>query len=219
MPRREFLLPDRPPVSPALLDDLLEGRIGSSSADGEALQLLELATSIGALAIPGPTPGSQRRIRGRFNAATEGRARGAFLAPLRERVAAAVLLLGLAGGAASYATGVSPAEAAANTAEFVRSVIVNLNPNGDSNSALEVPSPTPELTALPATATATPPPATTTPPPTPAAEPDPTASEEADDDSSGRDDSGREDNSGPGSANSGRGSDGDDETPEPGDDD
>jgi hypothetical protein len=148
-------LPELPGM-PNLLDDLIEGRLGFSPATNEASELVRLARQCSALDIPGPAPAAVSRIRVRFAAVLENDQRGQLgfgpfgglpgLPALRHRIAGLALTIAVAGGAASYATGIGPGDAVEGIVGLARSLALNLTPgNGD---------PVPEVgasTATPAT--------------------------------------------------------------------
>lgn len=172
-----------PSVSAELLSDLIEGRpprFGEQAAEAE---LARLARACRDLVVPGPSPQASQRLLARFEAVTsaprwqwwQGWVSGATR-PLAQRMAAGALLLAATGGSASVATGVSPQEFAADAASFVRSVVVNLVPDGEGGGdAAQTPTTGTPTSTLTPTPTATPT-ATTTPPPTNAgaiASPDP----------------------------------------------
>ncbi len=151
------------PVPPQLLDDLIERRLAISPGMGEAAALARLAYDCRGLTVAGPGPEAGARMRARFSATMDRDGRRGFVAllgggmgarPLRHKVAAAALALTVAGGATSYTTGISPLEAADSAAGFMRSVVVNMMPNGSSESEGAVtpeatPSPMPTVTQSP----------------------------------------------------------------------
>lgn len=128
------------PVSPQLLDDLIEGRLAYASPASEASQLVRLARQCAALRIPGPGPAAESRMRSRFSAAMDEHRRRpmGFLAiaglpampALRHRLAAAALTVAVAGGAMSYTTGIGPVDAIEGALNLARSIVANLTPGG-----------------------------------------------------------------------------------------
>ena len=147
------------PGMPNLLDDLIEGRLGFSPATNEASELVRLARQCSALDIPGPAPAAVSRIRVRFAAVLENDQRGQLgfgpfgglprLPALRHRIAGLALTIAVAGGAASYATGIGPGDAVEGIVDLARSLVLNLTPGGGDPVA-EVGA----STATPATASA-----------------------------------------------------------------
>lgn len=164
------------PVSPQLLDDLIEGRLAYASPTSEASQLVRLARQCATLRIAGPGPAAESRMRSRFSAALEEHRRRphAFLGlaglppmpALRHRLAALALTMAVAGSAASYTTGIGPMDAIEGVVDLARSLVANLAPGGGEPGAGIG-----ATTVTPATATA---PASTGTPTAPASVAEPT---------------------------------------------
>lgn len=169
-----------PAISADLLQDILDGRTFANASSPEA-DLAMLARACRTVRVPGPNTQTEARLALKIRSMVrldepeartwwQGWVGGTSPRPLVHKLAAAVMVAGLAGGGTSAATGVSPAEFAQESASLIRSIIVNLNP-GDSGSPspLVSPSPTPSATSSPESTT-TPPPGGT-PPPTAAGSP------------------------------------------------
>jgi hypothetical protein len=173
-------------VSPQLLDDLIEGRLLAVPRMGEAAKLARLAADCRQLRLPGPDAFAATRMRRRYAAYLGGEhagigrwlfgwlGAGPMARPLRERLAAGVMLVAAAGGSASYATGVTPREAIADAGEVAASLLANLAPHDGVGGELSIGPATAASTGTPAagqtptsaaasTAPATPPPPVTSP--------------------------------------------------------
>jgi hypothetical protein len=206
-------------VSPELVHEVIEGRVFASFGSPEG-ELATLARACRALQVAGPTPMAEERVRSHIRAlAAQGSSEPGpwpFGNPLVERLAAGALILGLLGGGASAATGVTPAEFARESTVLVRSLIVNLDPRNGGTEDAPAPEPTPSAAAPastpgPTVEVATPSPAPAAATVIPTADPDPTPDDFDDD-------SGPSQNSGSGSQNSGSGSSGSGSDDGPGDD-
>ncbi len=158
-------------VSPQLLDDLIEGRLLAAPRMGEAATLARLAADCRQLRLPGPDAFAATRMRRRYAAYLSGEhsgigrwlfgwlGAGPLARPLRERLAAGVMIVAAAGGSASYATGITPLEAAGELGRLAASIAVNLDPRDGAGGELLI-----DLSATPTPAGT---PASTTPAPTP----------------------------------------------------
>lgn len=137
-----------------LLSRLLDAGGPAYGVDPEVASLLRLARDCQRLTIPGPTPAQQVSLAERFDR-TRGRRTplfSSFIAgrpTLTQKLAAAGLAVSLVGGGTAYASGVTPGEAVSETASFIHSVVLNLDPR-DSGA------PGPAVTPTPGTETATP---------------------------------------------------------------
>jgi hypothetical protein len=181
------------PDLPDRLQAALEG-LRYDAEDRELAALVAMAARVRELAPAGPDGLASARLRGAFEARMAAPVLPGWLRwigswagsgpaprPLLERLAAGVMLVGLAGGGAGAAAGNSPLEVATGTVQFVESLVTNLDPRDAGNSGA-----TPNTT----TPTPTPPPADTpTPAPGAAATATPTDDhgDDDDDDDSGDD--------------------------------
>ena len=141
-------------VSPDQLQSAIEGRVIVLQNDGEVSRLVQLAGRLGRLHLPDPTPAQTARMTSRFEDVLAGRGRRSAFGwfglaapdarrPFVQRFAAGALLLAAVGGSASVATGVSPAEAARDTLQFIGNAIVNLGPRDDAANPPGEDAPTP----------------------------------------------------------------------------
>jgi hypothetical protein len=151
-----YRLPEGP-VPPQLLEDLIEGRLLAAPRMGQAGALARLAADCRQLRVAGPDALAAARMRRRYVAYIGGEhaglgrwlsgwlGAGPLARPLRERLAAGVMLVAAAGGSVSYATGVAPQEAMSGLADLAGSVLVNLAPHNGGSGELSIdgtPSPT-----------------------------------------------------------------------------
>ncbi|MCC7366724.1 MAG: hypothetical protein IT303_20365 [Dehalococcoidia bacterium] len=166
-------MPEKP-VSPDALQRVLDG--AQSPGEPEFRALARIAAGLGALAPDGPDAFAAARLRRDFVQRLDReppsplmRFLGRWLGfgpaprPLVERLAAGAMLVAIAGGGASAATGENPLSGAA---DLLRNVVTNLDPRGSGGGNGVEATPSPEAAGETATGTAT---ATGT--PTPGASP------------------------------------------------
>ncbi len=161
------------------LEEALAGRHVPGPHEGDVRALVNLASDVSGLVLPGPDEATRMRLSARFERTLE-RDRDSWWVglvgwlgvgpaprPFSQRLAAGLLFLTLSGGTASIVSGTSPYEAATAVADFAGSLVRNLDPR-DSGGGPGVATPTPGTTA-----TAEPSPGATADAGSPSATPDP----------------------------------------------
>ncbi|MCK9518128.1 MAG: hypothetical protein M0R74_03720 [Dehalococcoidia bacterium] len=202
---------------PERLQTALEG-VEYDVADREVVRLVSVAALTRELAPAAPDRETTQRLREQFKVRMGTavpprwlRWLGAWAGsgpaprPLVERLAAGVLLIGIAGGGAGTAAGASPLELASGAVRLIESAVTNLDPRGSAGGGqTPTESPTPTTTATPVPATPSPSPGATTTATATATEDhdddDDDDHDKKDDDHSDDDSRGRSDNSGRGNS-------------------